>query len=555
MRQNATHYREGWTRHPLLRSFLLALLGLAGSAMTATAQEEWERIPLPDASETTMTSVRFLDMDVGYATGYEGDLFSPTTVIFRTEDGGTTWEKISLDAYGSTVLTFLDADHIVGYSRDGSCSCVETIWSDDGGATWSDQTHPEINYAYSLQAVDEMTAVLTASLQDYSASTFWRTTDGGRSWEEYGDNSPGIGFDITEIDGDDWTGRYSHYVVRSTDAGMSWSEHQVSQVRGNGRSRDVTFLSDTEGILAAGIDGPRPHIFRTEDGGASWTNVYESTAYPYEMDNIAMINPTSGFAFAGDGTVLFTSDAGMSWEKTTEAGMITELTRTGGTLYAVGPGGLLQRRSVSAYIALPPQISSDVEKIDFGQVRPGDRGEVTVTITNNGGADLEITDIALSDDTKGVEITSAPDLPISFRPGLQINVTLRFSPDTEGDLSTSLQILSNDPSVPTLTIPVTGKATDQITSVRLAESPVTTLETLPHPLGDRGRIVFESTRRFTGSIMIHDAEGREVALLRSGEIAAGTHHLSLQDLDLTPGIYFCTIVEEGVIITSRRILR
>lgn len=112
-------------------------------------------------------------------------------------------------------------------------------------------------------------------------------------------------------------------ILKSTDAGATWNE-QTSGV--NGGFWAIRFSSPTDG-LAGGDDGI---IVGTTDGGTTWT------ARPTGLANGALqsfvfgiyyLTPTTVFATGGDGesstgVVLKSTDAGMTWKKTTVDGWL-----------------------------------------------------------------------------------------------------------------------------------------------------------------------------------------------------------------------------------------
>lgn len=538
-------------RHLTSTLLALSLLCLAGSEQLR-AQEEWQPVTLPEASGATLTGIDFLDDRVGYISGYEGDGITSTLVVaWRTTDGGGTWRKIDLHALPYFNATFFSETVGAGYGWDEECSCPIVGYTSDGGETWQTEHRSDMKWGFGVERVEGMTAYMTGGTVDSTVGLI--TSDGGATWSRYGEGTLPIGFIMRQVLTDDvWFGFSGHSVVKSVDRGLTWSVIPVPPLTGTGRINDIHFFDESTGLIGLAKGGPYPEIYRTTDGGTTWEQVYASPSYPYEMDNLAFIDEQTGFAMAGDGVVVITTDAGKTWEVDQKIGPILDLTRRGETVWAVGESGRLQRRSASAWEQVPPHIDPDLESVAFGQVLLGTSDEISVEIANTGGADLEITDIRLQESAGELEITQSPNLPLSFMPGLSIRVELRYAPVEKGVLDAELLIESNDPDMPTLRIPISGIATDQITSVDFRQGGVTEMRGLPNPIGEEGELSLRLERPISGRLEIYNLQGERVATLHSGELSAGEHRFRL---DLPTGSYRCMLTDHGTVIAVCTLLR
>jgi hypothetical protein len=83
---------------------------------------------------------------------------------------------------------------------------------------------------------------------------------------------------------------------------------------------------------------------------------------------------------------------------------------------------------------------------------------ITIEITNDGGAGLEVSSVALGGaNAAEFSLDAAP--PFSVPAGGTIEVALAFMPASVGDKSATVLIMSNDPGDPRIEVPVTGRAT------------------------------------------------------------------------------------------------
>jgi|GEM_PF-1500815 len=94
--------------------------------------------------------------------------------------------------------------------------------------------------------------------------------------------------------------------------------------------------------------------------------------------------------------------------------------------------------------------------LNYGDVFIGSNSALSVTITNTGTADLDVSSIALGVGTSGdFAITSGPG-SILLAPGANVTVQVTYSPSDEGTDSGTLVIESNDSDAPTVTVSLSG---------------------------------------------------------------------------------------------------
>jgi len=104
-----------------------------------------------------------------------------------------------------------------------------------------------------------------------------------------------------------------------------------------------------------------------------------------------------------------------------------------------------------------PIIASSKTEIDFGTVKVQSSKVSDVDITNNGYADLQITNIQLVNNPGVFSIMSLPELPKTLGPGETFTLSILFNPTEAIQYSALLRIQSNASNEPTLNIPLTGR--------------------------------------------------------------------------------------------------
>lgn len=273
----------------------------------------------------------------GGSLAYDGD------GIYKSEDGGATWEIKGLPDVGSIGKVLIDPNDentlFVGamgplFKNDLNRGVYKT---EDGGTTWeqklfvSDSTgvidmaiHPSngnIVYAASWERVRR------PERNDYFGETsrIYRSTDGGDNWTELtnglptaGTNKGRISIDISESNPDVL---YAHFtdtngitgIYKTVDGGDTWTTLNAGSVSGTsyewwfgGLFIDPT---DENTVYYVGFTN-----FKTTDGGNTWNSTFDNV----HVDQHAVaFNPTNSdeVLLGNDGGLYKTANGGASWTK------------------------------------------------------------------------------------------------------------------------------------------------------------------------------------------------------------------------------------------------
>ncbi len=155
---------------------------------------------------------------------------------------------------------------------------------------------------------------------------------------------------------------------------------------------------------------------------------------------------------------------GNYWTSTTHAGSLSQATVVSTSDGSIGysaktsPNNVwLVRGGVVASTDNPVAYASP-EKAGFGTVAIGENSPVRdFTVWNYGKSDLVVGQISLDGaDSDQFTVGSDGCSGLTVMASDWCRFTVSFAPDTEGDKTVAIQIPSNDPADPVLTIPVTG---------------------------------------------------------------------------------------------------
>ncbi len=270
-----------------------------------------------------MNTVEFLNRRVGWAAGQSA---RGKTALFRTRDGGQTWERIPLFDHMDHPPDFLrirfwDANHgwIASYSQ--------LLYTSDGGESWIPVEVPNTTYVFISRVLPLGPA--------------------------------GVAI-----------GRNKGWVRITTDGGRTWLETRLADDAG-----DVTGLAfvppQTLFAVTSASYGRRGSLYRSDDGGQSWEQVLgASTA----LGDIAFAADGLHGVIVGSGVAFWTDDGGATWKKALFAGtgsaarFLDDSTVVASSSYE--PTVLISRNGGKTWLPGPPAAGSsrlyDIAPVDGG---------------------------------------------------------------------------------------------------------------------------------------------------------------------------------------------
>ena len=229
------------------------------------------------------------------AAGATGVAAAPESIIYRTTNGGSSWQGTFVPFQGDFLFALSSGVPAPpGMPDNGGKEWVLTpagvYFSGNGGVTWEPPAGT---------AAGPGGGGLPAG--DTVKGLFFRP-DGAAGWVTTAEEKPGVSA-----------------MYQSVDRGRTWKRQDLPWPRGmEGYAMEIStasFASPMEGLALALLRGRRPSlvIYRTTDGGEAWT-----PSAPLRLDAGAaaatIIDGRSVALADGSRKIRFTSDAGATWK-------------------------------------------------------------------------------------------------------------------------------------------------------------------------------------------------------------------------------------------------
>lgn len=281
----------------------------------------------------------FLNEQDGYAIGYYNN-------IFRTSDGGSTWTTDN-SITGSTAIYFLD-------NNRGFISTTNLLYRTvNGGDSWTPIDLLQLEFTpYKIYAYDLLNIYLVG-IGDFMGETynlFWNTSNGGISWD-------GSTFEnqLTDVFFTAPNQGYicNSYILKTNNRGVTWDttdfyalEFEFYQNKSWSHYYNTISFSDdgwnssvpqTISIFSGYLYdcyakdtntvfscGSNETILGTVDGGKNWEKYYSSENN--DLNGIT-IHDDEIWAVGSNGTIVYSRDNGLTWnEKTINSNWLNDIT-------------------------------------------------------------------------------------------------------------------------------------------------------------------------------------------------------------------------------------
>ncbi len=218
--------------------------------------------PAVSPTQTTLTTLHFLDVLQGWAAGHDG-------VVLHTADGGANWKQLHHapeDERPLFAIHFNDPQHGVAAGAYGAY-----LESRDGGRSWVERKITDSDRHFNAMTVTGSGLRLIAG----ESGTLLASGDGGESWKPlplpykgsfFGLVSPGkTNLIVFGLRGN---------VFHSADLGGQWqsvqSQTQASLMGGRAMDSGAAVLVGQNGTILLSRDGGRTFALHRDAGGAAF---------------------------------------------------------------------------------------------------------------------------------------------------------------------------------------------------------------------------------------------------------------------------------------------
>ena len=326
---------EGW-----------ALVG--GSLLfTSDAGASWREITPPMEEGFEVRDVFFLSRETGwvvFSTSPAPDATALPVQMMRTEDGGETWHTdpfeatLALGTVGALQnLTYVDPQHgwlTIGQTVTMNSSAADLYRTSDGGLTWDRLRLP---FDGRILFITPSIGWMIGSCCTGAPRGLFRTADGGVTWQEQSPapNPVEDGFNYNDYALPAFINdREGVVAITLRDTAFEPTALAIHRTHDSGETWEpaASLAVETRGTIGAGLPIPAQFLppetwivathealFRSRDGGISWDS-FPQTGLPGFHDTLEFVTPELGWSIlfednCGSGCLILaqTADGGQTW--------------------------------------------------------------------------------------------------------------------------------------------------------------------------------------------------------------------------------------------------
>jgi photosystem II stability/assembly factor-like uncharacterized protein len=301
-------------------------------------------------TSNNLKNVFFLTENIGWIYGNYVDTISEYGVIYKTNNGGETWDSISSPPFGWGELYFTDS--LTGWGHLIWSEGSQLFKTEDGGTNWQIFSLGTIDIDFLNKSEGYLLENFYSNPTE--PSCLYKTDNGGETWQfidSIGGYTPGSGTitpSFIEFINSDvgfvsyfWQGGggFSGYsIMKTNDGGSSWTGASCP----NDGIKDLHFITEDIGYASC-LGYNMSGLYKTLDGAQSWEKIYDEV-----VSSMFFITPEKGWIVlpSPNESLLHTNDGGLTWDIQYSGSFISDIFYIDSlTGWAIGDNGLILHTS------------------------------------------------------------------------------------------------------------------------------------------------------------------------------------------------------------------
>jgi len=246
-------------------------------------------------------------------TGYTANSGGLDGIVKKTVNGGETWVNV-LDL--SFPYAIINGIYFTTTEKGWISTNTEQLFrTTDGGATWNDSLNM-LSTGVQILFVNELHGWV------FNYANFYRTTDGGENWTLHITSFFPSQTNFYFIDQNTgWFGKHNYSneskIIKTTDGGITWNSIHTKHLF---TINSIFFLNGLTGWIA----GNSGMIFKSTDGGENWSMQHSNLSH--SINKIYMINESTGWLGAYGPRMAYTTTGGEAWQSVNKPSSYEEIT-------------------------------------------------------------------------------------------------------------------------------------------------------------------------------------------------------------------------------------
>ncbi|MCI0448282.1 MAG: YCF48-related protein [Chlorobi bacterium] len=257
---------------------------------------------LNSGSGSNFKSIYFTSASTGYVCGSGG-------VIIKTTNGGVNWSSLS-SGLG------VDINSIYFYNASTGLACANSgniIITTNSGNSWNTVPSGVSANLFAISFFNNVNGVCTGT-----NGTLLFSTNGGLNWTVAVDGFITTYYSIHMVSASvAYAGGvntiFQPLIAKTTNGGANWNYSVFYLNNNEGNIRGIHFLNASSGFAVSNVWNGQGAISFTSNGGTNWTTQLFANA----LNGIDFSGGNTGYAVGYSGSVLKTTDGGVSWSPQT----------------------------------------------------------------------------------------------------------------------------------------------------------------------------------------------------------------------------------------------